>query len=439
MSKLLAVGIALSLFGAACGGDDGGGGDTTAAPSETTAAPSETTAPTETTAAPGGEGESALPEETGPADSSKEPVVIGFINNTESQPIAFPGSKIGFETAVELINAKLGGIGGRPVQVKACSANLDPTSVQQCAQEMANDPKVTVVATGFIVVGSDKMYEVLGAANKPILVGNPLNVADFTATNAVSYYPGNPGITAGLPVFAVDFLGAKKLAVVVSDNDAGRSAIQLVQTVLAQDGVEIKPVFVKDNEVDYTGPITAAGANDADVFLPLVAQPGCIQVAKALDTLGIKVPVASTGLCGDRTVLDAVGELVEGWYIGFNGVPSNVGEGKDPEADYYNQAFAEFDKPENATLSGATGGFGSAMALWSIGNTIGADKLDSASWLEGMKAFTGPVFLGPRSVKCPGPTFPAVCTTQMRVFQIKDGTPSVDATDGVPVDTANRS
>jgi hypothetical protein len=70
-----------------------------------------------------------------------------------------------------------------------------------------------------------------------------------------------------------------------------------------------------------------------------------------------------------------------------------------------------------------------AIALWEVGNEIGADRITRETWLEGMGGFTGPVFLGPREVSCPGRVFPSVCGKGSRVFQIVDGE-FVDATDG---------
>lgn len=426
--------VAVLLLGvlvlAGCGDDED---EDAEASTDTTEAAS-----TETTAAPAEpSGDSAVPEETGPADDSLEPITIGWINNDDG-PVSFPGSTAGFKAGLAYINDKLGGIDGHPVEGAFCSAGLDQDSVRQCAQQLANDDSVDIIASGFVVV-SDPLFPVLKQAGKPILFGTPLNLPDWTNPDvAVSYFPGNPGISAGAPVFTVDFADAKKIAVVVSDNDAGRSAMALVEAVLANDDVEIAKVFVSDDEVDYTGPIQAAGADTADAFVPLVAQNGCIQVANALDTLGLDVPVATTALCGDKSVIEAAGSKIVGWTLGFNGPPTLLPAGSDPEVDHYNEVYPEYGDAAMKDAAGATGGFGEALALWSVGNTVGADELDSASWLTGIKAFTGPVYLGPRSLACgANDTFPGLCSTQSRWFTI-GASGLEDATDGAFVDPFNR-
>lgn len=389
-------------------------------------------------ASTGAEGDSAVPEETGPADDSLEPVKIGWINNDDG-PVSFPATTAGFETAIAYINDKLGGIDGHPVEGVLCSAALEQDSVRQCAQQMANDDSIDVVTSGYMVV-SEPVFPVLEQAGKPILVGNPLNVPDFTNPDtALAFMPGNPGISAGAPVYVVDHEDAEKVAIVVSNNDAGRSAMGLAEMVLEDDPVEIASVFVNDDEADYTGPIQAAGAADADAFVPLVAQPGCIQVANAISTLGLDVPVGTTGLCGAPEVREAVGEKILGWTIGATGpLPQFAEPGTEPEADHYNEVFPEYGDEEMMYGPAATSGFSMALALWEIGNEIGYDALSPDTWFEGMKAFEGPVYLGPRTLACGSvEAFPGLCSTASRWFTItEDGLE--DATGGVPVDPFNR-
>jgi branched-chain amino acid transport system substrate-binding protein len=428
---------------AACGSDDNGAsGDTTAKPADTTAKPADTTAkPADTTApgttaAPSG-GANAIPKESGPADSSKDPVVIGWMNNDEGLP-SFPADTAGAQAVVKYINESLGGIGGRPVELDVCGVKVgDQASISGCAQKLVNNDKVNIVSTGF-VIGSDPLYPVFDAAGMPISIQVPLGAADLAAKTGFSHFPGNPGISAGLPAFLVDYKDAKSIAIVVSDNDAGKGAIELVKQVptLKKNNVEIKPVFVKDDETDYTVPIKAAGADTADAFLPLVAQSGCIQVAKALDQLGLKdKPVATTGLCADPSVTKEVAGGTDGWYIGFAGTPAFVGPGVDPEVDFYLEKYPTVGDPKDQFGAGASQSWGQLLALWEIGNKIGADKLSKETWLEGIKGFTGPVLLGAREVACPGPVFPSVCTSQSRVWQQSEGGAKwTDATDGKYID-----
>ena len=55
------------------------------------------------------------------------------------------------------------------------------------------------------------------------------------------------------------------------------------------------------NATDLTGPLTAAGAQNADMIVPQSNANGCVNVAKALAQLGkSSTPVVSNPLCLDR-------------------------------------------------------------------------------------------------------------------------------------------
>ncbi len=430
--------LAGALVIAACGDDDDEDttSDTTAAAAPTTTAGGAAEPATTTDGAAPTTGASALPEETGPADESLEPVVIGWMNIDDGVP-SFPATTEGFVAGMEYATERLGGIDGRPIEVRTCSVGLDDASIQQCAQQFANDDAVTLVATGYVINAGGPHYPIFESAGMPVNLQTPLQQPDLTTDIGVSYFPGNPGISAGLPYFLATYQDAQSIAVVVSDNDAGRGAIQLIEQLGEVNpemaDVEITPVFVSDDEVDLTGPIRAAGADQADAFLPLVAASGCIQVANALDSLGIDVPVASTGLCAAQEVQDAVGEKIEGWFIGFSGTPPFLGPGVDDELDLFLEVYPEYGDEALQFGASASQGFGQALALWEVGNGIGADGISRDAWLEAMRTFEGPVFMGPREISCPGPVFPSVCGGQSRVYQYTaDG--FVDATDGEAID-----
>lgn len=407
---------------------------------DTTAATDDTTAAADTGDVDGAgaaeETQTLLPEPSGPADESLEPVVIGWMNTDEGTP-SFPATTAGFEAAVDFVNAELGGFDGRPVELVKCSVGLDDASIQSCAQEFANNDDMALVATGYILNAGGPQYPILDSVGMPVNIEVPLQQPDLTFENGVSFFPGNPGISAGLPFFLAKYQGAKSIAVIISDNDAGRGAVDLIESLKTSNplmaDVEITPVFVADDEVDLTGPITASGADTADAFAPLLAQSGCVQVANAIESLELDVPVATTGLCAAQEVTDQVGDLTDGWFIGFSGVPVFIGEGVDPEVDQFLTKYLDYGPADQQFGSTASQGWGQMLTIWAVANEIGAENLDREGFSEGQKAYTGAVNLGPRRVTCPGPAFPTVCGGASRVFQI-DGGSFTDATDGEPVD-----
>ncbi len=418
--QLFAAALALTLVASACGDDDSetsDAADTTTTGGDATETEDGTESESESESESEGDGAGASGTA---ADPSLEPVTIGWLNQDEGVP-SFPGSTKGADVAVEYINSELGGIDGHPVELVKCSPGLDEASNQACAQEMANNADVDVISSGFLI-GSPPVYPVLQAAGKPILGGSPLNISDFTQPGAYFYSPGTPGIIGGMPEFVLNHLDGEKpdkAAILISDNDAGRAALPLIQPELEAAGIEVTVVSVPDDATDLVGPITAAGATDADVFFPLVSQPTCIQVANALQNLGVDVTVVTTQLCADSAVREAVNEGIQGWYVGGNGPAPKLGMGVDDELDVYLTAFETYgDDPDDASLGGATGGFANIMVLAQLASEIGVDNLTSEAWSEALSSYTGAMFLGAPRITCPGPVLPNLCTTQYKMLQV---------------------
>jgi branched-chain amino acid transport system substrate-binding protein len=416
IGRALAGLCVLAMLAAGCGDDD----DSTSSSDTTTTA---SNGDTGTTKAPSTEG-SAVPEETGPADDSLEPVRIGFVNQSEGTP-SFPGPNKAAQVAVDYINEKLGGIDGHPVELVECVTGLDPDSNQQCAQKMVNDDSIGIVTTQF-VLASDAFWPVVEQSDLVVLQGTPLGVADFTSSAAISFTPGGPGIIIGLATYAVDRMGAKSLAPIAADNAGGQSSVQLMQSAPQLKDVKITPVVVGETETDVAGALQAV---DADAYVIIAPANTCIQVAKALDQIKSTKPVLGVSSCADPAVIDEVGDLVTGWISGGPGALPGLPSGSDPELDRYLEIMTAAGMEDDANLTAAPQSFGQILTLWQIGNEIGFDNLSRAAWKDGLMKFQGPVFLGPRSTSCPGAAFPALCTTEARLLEIGgDGT----LTDPVP-------
>lgn len=414
--RRIAIAALLSLTAVACGDDD----DSTAAKDQ------EPTEETTTTAAGGdvADGEAvdqddtaAIPEATGPADESLEPVVIGMINMDEGTP-SYPDVSIGVDAAAELVNAELGGIHGRPVEIRHCNVGVDQASNQECAQRFANDDDINVVINGY-VFGSGFVFPILDAAGLPTLLQTPLLSADFKATNAYGYQGGNAGGTAGTAAYAAKFLDAEDIVILGADNDALRSAVATIEALPSIEGVDVSTTYIPDTASDVTADIQASGAADADAVLALVNAPQCVQVAQTLRDLGVEAPVISTTTCAVPTTLAESPELFEGWHVVGSGLPPLLADGASAELDYFRETFPQYGPEEKLGSFLALGGFGAMLAAWDIGNDL-PDDATRDDWSEGLASFTGPYFGGKTSLSCPGPHFPAVCDNDVRAYVLDD-------------------
>ena len=119
------------------------------------------------------------------------------------------------------------------------------------------------------------------------------------------------------------------MAVVYGDNEGAKTAVNvLFNPALNQLGItDIKAVPVPDTATapDLQAALQAAGAQDADVVVPLVIAPLCIATYDALKALGISPTVVTTGLCYGTSMTQHLkdvgdaGDVPDGWYFGGYG------------------------------------------------------------------------------------------------------------------------
>jgi branched-chain amino acid transport system substrate-binding protein len=406
--RRLAMVLALTVAVAACGSDD----DDDATSSGTD--DGDTTEETTEAAGPIADG-GAIPETSGPADESLDPVVVGMINMDEGTP-SYPDVSVGVDAAVELVNAELGGIHGRPVVVEHCNVGVDQASNQECAQRFANDDDVSVVVHGY-VFGSGFVFPILESADVPVLLQTPLTGPDFEATNAYGFQGGNAGGTVGTAAFAAKYLDAKDVVILGADNDALRSAVEQIEALPSMEGVEVSTTYIADTAADVTADVQASGAADADAVLALVNAPQCPQVAQTLQDLQIEAPVISTTTCAVPATLDESPELFEDWYVVGSLVPPLLAEGQSEALDWFRTTFPTYGPEDKVESFHALGGFGALLALWDAGNAA-PESLTREDWSGALAGFTGPLFGGQAEFACPGPHYPAVCSNDVRAFQL---------------------
>ena len=380
---------------------------------------------------------------TAGAATGTDPFVIGFVNQEGVTP-GYPEATIGVDAAVWYINNHLGGIGGRPIELARCIITKEEDG-QKCAQEMLANEQVSVVLTGAVIYGNQPFLDAL-AGKKPVYIANPLTTPEFLAGDAFAFTPGAPGVVGGLTVFIAKYLAAlegkeiKKVAVVYGDNPSGQVAYNaLTKPVFESLGLEVTGVAASDTAgaTEMASLIQAAGAEDADVFYPLVTVGSCIAVYDALKTLEIMTTVVTTGLCFGvpmQTHLKELGvdaDLPDGWYFGGYGysysIPGN------PDIDAYIEAifaYAATEGMDAETLEYTGFGGPTFGTLMTIAQFANAGAADSESYRTAAKAFVGPGWgvVGPQ--KCGGnPTFPSLCGFQVGIQQ-QQGSDYVSIMDG---------
>jgi branched-chain amino acid transport system substrate-binding protein len=432
--RWVAVVAASAALASACSSDSSA---TTAAASSSTASAS--------SAVPDTFGPAYVGATAGAADDTKSKIVIGYVNQEGGVP-AFPEATAGADAALQYVNRELGGVKGHPIELKKCVVQTEEDG-QKCGVELLNDDSVKVVVTGLLIVGGKSLFGVL-AGKKPILIGNPVSTDDFVTAGTTALTPGSPGVIRGLGMFIASYLpNAKKIAVIVAANPAAQAAFDiLLKPVLTKLGLtDVTNVTVPDTATapDVQSALQAAGADKADVVIPVVTVQGCIATFDALQSLGIKPQVVTTGLCYGTPMtqhlkdIGVSGDVPDGWYFGGYGYSYFLPDQASGMQTYLTKIKQYGSKDVEFTgFAGPT--FATVLTTVKFMNAIGPDSITPDAFNAQVAAFNGPMMLVAGPMSCGTlPIFTSLCGVQMGVEQYKDQiwTPIADALNGKAIDT----
>ena len=375
-------------------------------------------------------------------EATGEPIRFGYAN-TEA---LLPEATVGLKAAVAYVNAELGGIGGRPIEIVECQVNT-PEDGAACGAQFANDDSITLVLTGVILQGNAEFYEALNG-NKPILIGNGLAVEDFVTPAGVSFTAGATGTVAGLAKFTIETLQPASVAVVNVDNAGGNAAANvLIKPAMDAAGIATSIVAVAETATapDIASAMEAAGAGEADVFILLTTIQGCINAYDSVQSLGIDPVVVTTGLCYGTPMIQhmedigAEGDFPDGWYYGGYGYNYFEPDLESGLATYVAKVF-EYGEPaagaseiEYTGFAGPT--FYNVMTAVKLLNGLG-DDLSFEAVDAALRGFTGPMMGQVGPIECGLPPFVASCGHQMGIQQYVDGEweSIADGLNGQPID-----
>jgi len=201
-----ALGLALiAVVVAACGSSNDNTTSGGAAASTSTPAKS-----TSTAAAPANKSSAGVTDyvkyvggTAGAADSSKSPIVIGYVNQQGGANDVGPNSTIGAQLAADYVNKYAGGIDGHPVKLHTCFISTSEEQGQQCGQKMANDKAVDAVGVGAVAVGAQPLNASI-AGEKPMFWGVSVNQVDTKNKNGFILFGDSFHILAPWGTFGRD-------------------------------------------------------------------------------------------------------------------------------------------------------------------------------------------------------------------------------------------
>jgi branched-chain amino acid transport system substrate-binding protein len=290
---LLVLGLASTLAVSACGG----------AGSTSTSSTGSAAAATGSSAAVGAGNGQVVTDylgyvggTAGAADPTKSPIGIGWVNIEGGTFGATPEATRAAQAAVRYVNEKLGGIGGHPLTLKVCTIASAEEEGQKCGQQLLNDSGVQAVAFGNVFMGDTSFNSVMNG-QKPLIVGVATGQSVATAKNAFILFGDLTHVFAPWGTYARDVLHARTAAVIYTNVPGDKAAGAAVRKGLEDAGIKVTSVAFDLQATDLLGPVTAAGAQTADVIVPISQGNGCVGIAKALKQLGNTKPVAATPVC----------------------------------------------------------------------------------------------------------------------------------------------
>ena len=351
----------------------------------------------------------------GKANPKLSPVVIGAINTQGGQVLVGPNWTKGAELAVKYVNTYLGGVQGHPVVLSECfttSAEEDGTT---CGQQFANNSKIHVVLFGAVAVGNQSFYAALGG-NKPIVSGVALLPVDATQKNEFALFGTNDSVLGPWGTFGKTVLKAKTAAVIYPQIAGIDYGAKVEKQSLDSAGISTKLVGFDPNATDLTGPLTAAGAQTADMVVPQSDASHCANVAKTLQQLGVSSSkIVSNPLCLSGQVAASLGGDLAPWVYGI--ASSLAGDTSDPAVKPYNRAMKTLGQSALAQDAWVIVSWGQVLTTVKLLNQLGPNA-SAAKLTAAFRNFKGPQALGAPSLDCGKyKAEPAACNDQTQFFQ----------------------
>jgi branched-chain amino acid transport system substrate-binding protein len=349
------------------------------------------------------------------ADESLEPIRIGMINQEDTPAGSYPELRYAADAAINFINAELGGVDGRPIELVPCITEFSVESSQACAQELVLQEVVALV--GGIDVLAQGSLTVLEQNGLPVVGGIPAGLAEQRSPVSFAFSGGTAGGMAAFMQHAAD-QGYERAFIAYGEFESFQVAAEDYGARVGEElGLDVRlhafPLF----GADYISVLNDAKAFDAQAVVINAADAACVPVMEGFRDFGFEGTLYLFGACAAEEIIEAAGGANQGVVFNGEGPPEQTAEGT-----IYDLASTEYNEG-NAQAAG-TVAFRGMMNLYSLLVELGGDNITS----EGITALLvdavdRPSFWG-HAYTCDGmqvPGLPSLCAPQQTLFNIGDG------------------
>lgn len=355
-----------------------------------------------------------------PIEATGEPIKIGMINQDTGAVGAFPELTEAAEAAVAFVNAELGGIDGRPLELITCDTGFSPEGSTACAQRLVSEGVVAV--TGGIDVWGTSI-SVLESNAVPYIGGIPVSDPEMSSPISFLFSGGVPGAFTAFASYAIEDLGAESIAIMYGDFGSIKLAAERYGAGVAEslgvapENITLVPFPVTED--DLVPHLTAAAAAEPDAIIAGAADAACVPLMTAADDLDIDADMFLVGACAAPQILDAVGDSAADRWFNVEGPVTREARGVTEQRLLNdNRLYAEALARHSDGLDPAGAGtisFRDIMNITVLMQEIGADEVSSASLIAALRATDEhPSFAG-HPYTCDGtaiPELPSLCAPQ---------------------------
>ena len=353
------------------------------------------------------------------APASGTPIPLGMINQENTPAGSFPEVREGAQAAVSYINASLGGVKGKPLELTPCITDGSPASGANCSRQLISDKVVAVVGgEDFSTTGS---IPPLADAKVPYVGGIPILPAESTSPISFQFSGGSSAAFSAQDKYIAQTVKAKKVNIITTANPAGAAAATTFgQAILAKLGVtDVQTVQAAADAADFTAPVQQIAANNPDAIIVLFASPGCSRIMQASGSLGVTATTFYPGSCLTTAEVKAGGAGAEGAYFNSDNM---LFTGNDPQVVTWRDQMKKY-QPKAVLSAYSQNGFQSVMNLYQalLKGPAAPTSASIITTLEG--SVDTPSFMG-HPYTCNHkivPGNPAICSSAQRIIQYKGG------------------
>jgi branched-chain amino acid transport system substrate-binding protein len=352
--------------------------------------------------------------------ASGSPVTIGWVNMQGGPPSqTFPEATRAAQATVKYINSTLGGVHGHPVQLATCFIATSEAQGTTCGQQMLNTKGVDVVVEGIDAIGNASMYSVLNGSIST-MIGVSADPADDTGKNAFELEGSGTSATVAFgPFMRKQFPSAKTVAIAYQNLPGAVPISQAIQKSAKANGFTVTMLPYSSTATDLTG--TATQLESADIMVPDCGFVDCPLMAKALNSIGASKPTISVPLWTDLPGKAYPNGDLPQWIAGE--ATANLADQTDPGvAAYFKTIEGAGLSPADAISPFSGVAFGSLLLAVKLMNQIPFSSLNPAAVTAALKAYKGPIPLGPTTIDCSGELYPAdknACSDYDQFYQYK--------------------